>query len=61
MKIIKIITLVFVFSLSSCIQLQSTPLHEAVSNNDMVTLKKLIAKGADVNAEDNNGWTPLGL
>ena len=35
-------------------------LHVAAWKNDMVAARWLIAKGAEVNAENNNGWTPLG-
>jgi ankyrin repeat protein len=39
--------------------MRNTPLHAAVARNqaDVVTL--LIAKGADVNAKQQGGWSPL--
>lgn len=36
-----------------------TPLHEAVRYNDLAMVKQLVAAGADVNAKDRNGLTPL--
>ncbi|BFD47618.1 MAG: hypothetical protein DMENIID0003_06920 [Wolbachia endosymbiont of Sergentomyia squamirostris] len=36
----------------------STPLHIAVQMGDLVIVKYLI-EGSNVNAEDNNGYTPL--
>lgn len=38
---------------------KGTPLHEAVYNNDINAIRKLIAQGADVNAKDDWGDTPL--
>ena len=36
-----------------------SPLHEAVKNQDETQIEALLAKGADVNAKDENGRTPL--
>jgi ankyrin repeat protein len=36
-----------------------TALHYAVANKTFAHLQKIIDKGADVDAEDNAGWTPL--
>jgi ankyrin repeat protein len=35
------------------------PLHVAAQENSGNMAELLLAKGADVNAEDRNGWTPL--
>ena len=34
-------------------------IFEAVAKNDIETLRSIISKGADVNARDKNGKTPL--
>ena len=34
-------------------------MHYAVVNGQKVTAELLIANGANVNAKDKNGWTPL--
>ena len=39
----------------------ATPLHFAAYHDDCDTAALLIAKGADVNAEDNDGLTPLAV
>ena len=36
-----------------------TPLHKAARIGDVSEVKKLLAKGAEVNAETSDGWTPL--
>ena len=38
---------------------ESTPLHEAASDGRKEVVELLIANGADVNAKDNYGKTPL--
>src|SRR5437588_11860946 len=38
-----------------------TPLHHAVKNNEINFIRFLIEAGADVNAKDNNGNTPLNM
>jgi ankyrin repeat protein len=38
---------------------QPVSLHDAVRKGDVDAVKKLIARGADVNAEDAQGRTPL--
>jgi hypothetical protein len=35
------------------------PIHAAAGAGDLEVLRALIAKGADVNARDNSGWTPI--
>jgi len=39
----------------------STPLHQAVRQNDLKTVEALIKKGADVKAATRYGVTPIGL
>ncbi|MDP2877940.1 MAG: ankyrin repeat domain-containing protein, partial [Sulfuricella sp.] len=39
--------------------LGSTPLHLAATNPDVTAVKALLAVGADVNAKDMDGNTPL--
>lgn len=36
-----------------------TPLHYAARSGYLSTAKKLLERGADINAKDNCGWTPL--
>jgi ankyrin repeat protein/beta-lactamase regulating signal transducer with metallopeptidase domain len=36
-----------------------TSLHDAVALNDVEEVKRLISAGADVNAKNEDGWTPL--
>lgn len=38
-----------------------TPLHHAVKNNEITFVRFLIDAGADVDAKDNNGNTPLNM
>ena len=38
----------------------TSPLHQAVLDNDAALIKTLLEQGADINAPDNNNqWTPL--
>jgi len=39
--------------------MKATPLHRAASGGDQELVELLIAKGADVNARDKEGRTPL--
>ena len=41
------------------IKLTTTPLHEAALGGHKEIAELLIAGGADVNAKDDSGWTPL--
>ncbi len=34
-------------------------LHEVAANGDLAAVKRLIEQGADVNARNEDGWTPL--
>ena len=34
-------------------------LLEAARNGDLIKVQTLLEKGANPNAKDNNGWTPL--
>ena len=36
-----------------------TALHRAVAANDVVLVRELLAEDRDINAQDNQGWTPL--
>lgn len=42
-----------------CLMALLPPLHQAASDGDITTVKRLIDGGADVNAQTVNGWTPL--
>jgi ankyrin repeat protein len=35
------------------------PIHDAADNGDLAGVQAELDKGADVNAKDNDGWTPL--
>ena len=39
--------------------IKSTPLHIAVENRDINAVNRLIAEGVDVNAQDEELFTPL--
>ena len=39
--------------------IQFTPLHQAAINNKIEAVAALISHGADVNARQEAGWTPL--
>lgn len=38
---------------------ERSPLHWAVMNNDLAEINAQLANGADVDAADESGWTPL--
>ena len=54
----RLVPLVLVFSLAHG---QSTQLREAARNGDDEAVRALLAAGADVDAKDNDGNTPLFL
>ena len=45
--------------ISSHLFAQSTPLHEAAESGNVAELTRLIEAGADVNAQNKFGMTPL--
>ena len=54
-----ILSLLMIIGMQSSF-LDATPLHDAVENNDIKTVRKLIKKGADVNSYDDYlQYTPL--
>lgn len=36
-----------------------TELHRAVKENDVTTVRELLADDRNINVQDNHGWTPL--
>jgi ankyrin repeat protein len=57
MKRVLVVFLLLVFAVTILAKGKNTKLLYATSNGDLVTAQKLISKGADVNAKDNNGKT----
>jgi len=57
-SIILVALVAFAFGISS---LQADPLHDAAFEGDADTVRMLIEAGADVNAKDAHGATPLHL
>ena len=55
--------IIFIFTLLALIASahaeNDSPLHEAVKKGNKAAVEALLAKGADVNAKDKNGATPL--
>ena len=45
--------------LKSYDRLGQLPLHHCVANHNMEMFKYFLSKGADLNAKDKTGWTPL--
>lgn len=44
---------------SSTVKYGDAPLHNAVNSTFIELIKLLIEKGADINAQNNDGWSPL--
>jgi len=53
------VALVMLIVLTSSIQVHAGELHDAAMNGDIVKVRQLIEKGADVNAKDQFQETPL--
>lgn len=58
-KVIGILLFVFLISSTAYSQNLELDLHRAVMQNDIATVKTLLAQGADVNAKDKYGFTAL--
>jgi len=61
MKRVLIVFLVLVFAVTLFAKDKNARLFNAAQNGDLVIVQKLISKGADVNAKDEDGFTPLML
>lgn len=59
MKRISLIALALLFIMMFSIQVHAGELHDAVKNGDIVKVRQLLERGADVNARNENGTTPL--
>ena len=59
MKKVLVVFLVLVFAVTIFAQDKNAELFDAVKDGDLATVQKLISKGADVNAKDNDGSTAL--
>jgi ankyrin repeat protein len=59
MKRVLVVFLVLVFAVTLFAEDKNAELFDAVKNGDLAYVQKLISKGADVNAKDNIGMTPL--
>ena len=57
-KIKKLLTTTIVFVLLTTTSFAG-PIHDAADNGDLAGVQAELDKGADVNAKDNDGWTPL--
>ena len=55
----KLLFLLLFCLMPTAITAMTTPLHEAVKKNNDALVEELIAGGADVNARDSQGKTPL--
>lgn len=47
------------FIITGCATVPKTPLTEAASKGDSITVQKLIKNGSDINEADSSGYTPL--
>ena len=54
-----ILAIMMSIEMLSCSFSTTPELHKAIKTGDIEQVKQLIAKGADVNATDNKGETPL--
>jgi len=54
-----IVVLMLVIFNGSKPKAQDISIHDAAGTGDIEAVKKHLAEGADVNAKDNSGWTPL--
>ena len=61
MKAINLLTMLFLlmFIAAGCQKEPIQSLHEAATEGDVEKIKTLISGGADVNAKDDSGGTPL--
>jgi len=54
-----LLTAVLLLRLPAAAETPADPLFQAIRDNDLASLKKQLAAGADVNSRDRKGATPL--